>query len=421
MTPGRRRSRLFLVAAGLLASAGTLGAQTLPVPDLPVPEPPDSPDQDLTQHAAPAPEMSPRPLPWEFELGAGLGWHENIEFVPADPRSDVMLVPRAAVARVFRDPRGELRVAARGLWTGYRNEEDLRRFYGDFDLAGSYMASRRARWYGAASYGIGDSTSAPILREQGVVLPRVGTRTLSGGLGISVTGRRHALRIEGRFNGTDFDSPDLTDGRSTRATVELEREIGARSAIGIGYALEHVLANAAGDWYFTHFGSVRWSRAVSARTAALLEGGASFTADGARAGLEHDQSFYGGASFTGELRRSRFTLFARREVAPAFGTGGSRLDLRAGLRATIAMGRAWEIEIDGSHVWPQATSAAPPAGASYDVFARLGRRLGGWLEAAGESRYRRLDAAGGQPEITGFDASVFLTFRPPRQTGRMLR
>lgn len=415
----KTETRLFLAGAGVLVLTSRLAAQTLPLPEMPaktapMPEVQPSPGPPGEAPQAPAPTIDPleppRPAAWQFALGAGLAWNDNIDFRAVDGRSDVMLIPRGSIARVFRNPRGELRAAASGFWTGYREQKDFRQYFAEFGLDGTYNSSPRTAWQASASYGIGDSASARILREQGVALPRVKTRSLDGTLGVSHSmGQRSALHIEGRFQGTDFDSPDLIDGGSARVAVGLDREIGDRTTAGIGYALEHVLSDRPDGSYLTHFASVQWTRVVSRRVAVLLQGGASSTPEAARVGLEQAQSFFGGASVTGKIKRSSVTLFLRREVAPAFGTGDSRLDLRSGLRATIAMGRAWELRIDTSHVRPDGPSARTAQGASYDGFASLGRRLGGWLEVSADTRFRRLDAAGGLPEIQELQAGVFLS------------
>jgi hypothetical protein len=211
----------------------------------------------------------------------------------------------------------------------------------------------------------------------------------------------------------------LIDGSSVRGSVGLERQIGNRSTAAIEYSLECVRPDLAGTSHLTHFGSLQWTRVLSQRSALLLEGGASDTPDAARAGLDRKATFFGGASFTRRVRRSSLTLFVRREVAPAFGTGVSRLELRGGLRASIPMGRDWELRMLASHVQPDDAVAAQGAGAmSDDAFAALGRRLGRRFELSGEARYRRRGATGSLPAIDAFRAGLFLTLLTP--SGRAL-
>jgi hypothetical protein len=423
------RARLLLAAAGLLPPA-VLGAQTLPVPELPAetaPEtaPPASPgppgDTRRADVEAIASSAPPRPAAWELEVGAGLGWDSNIDFQPASGPSDAIVVPRVAAARVVRSRHAELRATASGSWSGYRDHDELRRIHADFGLDGSVDSSPRTRWHGGARYGIGDTASASILREQGVALPRVRTRTLAAGADVTrLVGRRATLRVEGRFHGADFDSPELIDGGSARASVGMERPIGRRDAAGIDYALEHVLSDRPRGSYLTHFASLRWTRLVSRRAAVLVQGGASSTPEAAAAGLAHDLSFFGGASLAGTAGRSSYTVFLRREVAPAFGTGQSRLDLRAGIRATIALGRDWAIDLETSHVRPDRAPTGTETGASHDGFASVGRRFGGGFEIAGETRYRRLDAGGGRPPIRELEAGLFLTLRVAARRERVV-
>src|SRR6185503_14817311 len=177
--------------------------------------------------------------------------------------------------------------------------------------------------------------------------------------------------------------------------VGLERQLGSRSTAAVEYSLEYVRPDLPATSHATHFGSLQWTRVLSQRSALLLEAGASYTPDAARAGLDRQQSFFGGASFTRQVRRSSLTVFVRREVAPAFGTGTSRLELRTGLRGSIPMGRDWELRMLAGHVQPESPGAEEAAAASSDhAFVTLGRRLGRRVEVSGEARYRRRGATG---------------------------
>ena len=415
-------ARLLLVAAGLLPPA-TLGAQTLPVPELPAetaPEPETLPspgpgDAPLPEPVAPEP---PRPPAWELELAAGLGWDSNINFQPANGPSDALLIPRVAATRVVRGRRSELRARASGYWTGYRDHEELRRFNADLGLEGSGQSSPRTRWHGGARYELGDTSTATILREQGVALPRVRTRTLTADLHLNHdVGRRGLLRVEGRFNAADFDSPALVDGRSTRVAVGLERQLGRSDAAAIDYALEHILSDRPLGAYLTHFASFSWTRFVTRRAALLVQGGASATPEAAAAGLAHDASFFGGATFAGTIGRSSYTVFLRREVAPAFGTGQSQLDLRWGLRATIALGRHWAVDLETSHVRPDRAPAG--SAASHDGFASVGRgSAAGWRSPPSRATGAWTPPPGLLP-IQEFEAGVFLTLRTPARRERV--
>lgn len=425
-----RYARRSLVAAAAVGAvlAPPLGAQTVPLPELraetpATPEPTPSPASSIEARRAPVEPGGSlerrRASRWLFALGAGLGWDDNIDFQAADGPSDVMLIPRAGIGRLFRHRHGELRAAASGLWTGYRDQKDLRRYYGDFGLEGSWEPSARTRLHGSANIGIGDSASARILREQGVSLPRVKTRTLAAEVGLSRSlGARSTLRLDGRVLGTEFDSPYLVDEGSARASVGLQRDIGGRSAVEIAYGAEHVVSRGTDGSYLTHFGSMQVTRLVSRGTALLVEAGASSTPDTRRAGLDNGENFFGGATFTRKVRRSDVRVFVRHEVAPAFGTGDSRLDLRAGLSAAIPMGRSWELAIVTSHVEPVGPSSAG-YGSSYDGFASLGRRVGRWFDLSAEARYRRTGPGSETPATQAFQAGVFVSLltTPARGSG----
>jgi hypothetical protein len=187
-----------------------------------------------------------------------------------------------------------------------------------------------------------------------------------------------------------------------------------RSSAGIEYSLEHVLSDQVGRTYLTHYGSFQWTSVLSQRSALLVEAGASFTPDAARAGLERKENFFGGASFSRQLGRSGLRLFVRREVTPAFGIGKSRVELRAGLGANVPMGHDWELRILASHVQPETRRADDVAYPSnHDAFAALGLRLGRHVELSLEARYRRRWKTSTLPLVEAVQAGLFVTLLSP--------
>ena len=108
---------------GPLILASGLSAQTLPVPTLP-PEPPSETGltpQTGTEAAVPE---TPTPRPWEYGLGIGLGYDSNIDFRVPDGPSSWAISPRGNLARVFRSPKGQLRLGGTGNWIGYPEQKE---------------------------------------------------------------------------------------------------------------------------------------------------------------------------------------------------------------------------------------------------------------------------------------------------------
>ena len=414
--------RLLCAAMGPLILATELTAQTLPMPVLPpepapVPEPgpaPTVPDQGPPPGAEELEAAAPRAArPWEYELGVGGGWDSNIDFLLPNGPGSAAVFPRGGLARVFSGPRGQLRATAAGRWTTYSGQ-NLNRYYGDFGLDGDYRSSPSTSWRVNAAYDFGYSDSARILVEQGVLLPVVKTRSFTGVVGFSERmGPQTSLQVEGRFYRTEFDSPALINGESARGTVGLVRQLSNRSTAAVEYSFEYTRADQAGRSYATHFGSLRWTRVLSPRSALLLEGGASYTPQAASAGLQQKQTFFGGATFNRMVKGSGLTLFVRREVAPAFGIGVSRLEVRAGVSATVPMGRAWELRLTASHVQPDTSSVAQVDALSDDAFVALDRRLGNRLQLSGAARYRRRGTLGTIPMIKAVQAGLYLTLLSP--------
>ena len=401
----RARAALLGLASVLACAAGPARAQTNRLPTLPERPVADGPS-------------APKGRDWEYALGGGVGWDSNLDFLIPDGPSSSALLPRGGLARTFSRPRGRLSAIAGGGFVGYPQQEQLHRYRGELVLEGNYRLSPATEWRANASYGLGHSDSSRILLEQGVLLPLlVKTRSSVAGLGVTrKAGSRRVLRADFRFYQTQFvdDASRLIDGASARATFGFERRLGKRSSAGIGYSVEDVLEDQVGRSYLTHFASLQWTSVLSARSGLLVEAGASYTPDALRAGLENEANFFGGVSFSRQIRHSSLTVFVRREVTPAFGLGVSRMELRGGLSAEFPMGRDWVLRALASHVQPE---TPPDAERAYptgdDAFAAIARRLGRRLEVSAEVHYRRRGATPLLPLVQAFQASLFLTVQSP--------
>ena len=412
-----RLVRLSCAAALTLLATG-LGAQTLPVPTLP-PEPAPEPSPQANPSAPtdlPAADPSQRSR-WEYAAGVGLLWDSNVGFNLPEGPSDAFFVPRLALARVFAGRHGELSIGAVGQYTGYVEQEAYNRSYGLVGIEGQHASSRRTKLHGSGSYSRGYSDLSRPLLEQGVLLPLVRTDTITGNLGLAQQlGSRTFLRFDGRIYRADFDDPTLFDGQSVRGTLQLENQVSSRNTLGLVYAPEYVFADRVGENdYLGHYGSLQWTRILTQRTGLLLEGGASYTPDASQAGLERQVSFFGGASLTRRLEQSDLTAFVRREVAPAFGTGVSRVETRVGLSAIFPLGLDWEVRAAGTYVRPDATDdAIDTFGDAVDSSITLIRRVGRRLEISANGSFRRRGATGDFPEINAGQAGLTLTLTNPR-------
>lgn len=429
------RQALLSLAAGmsLCILAADLTAQTLPVPILPpapipVPEPEPTPKEPRPAptpkakgpeaEAAPAEGVGrPRPRPWEYELALGVAGDTNTDFLVPDGAGGWAIVPGGRIARNLSSTQGELRAEAAGRWIGYPGQDTPDRTYFDAGLRGDYRSSGRATWRGDLHYWLGYTDSTPTLVEQGVALPLGKTNNFTGELALEQkVGARMFVRAEGRLLVTTFDDPLYVDGKSLRGTVALGRQLGPRDSISVGYALEDVLESWASGAYLTHYGSLQWTHTLSPRSALLLEAGASYTPESSQAGLGRGEGFFGGVTFLRQVGRSSLTAYFRREVAPAFGLGVSRLEYRAGLRADVPLQRDWRLSVAAYHIQP----ASPESGAtvfapSTDVTAAFDRRLGQLFTLSGEGRYRRRGETTSQPTISAFQGGLFLAVGTSRR------
>jgi hypothetical protein len=173
-------------------------------------------------------------------------------------------------------------------------------------------------------------------------------------------------------------------------------------------------ADVGGAHYSTHFLSLQWSHVLSPRSSALLEAGFSLTPNPEEAGLERRESFYGGATYSRQVKRSSLTAFARREVTPAFGFGVSRLENRFGLSANVPIGREWTLQLTATHVGPEVPEGAGVGEPNVDeAFLSLGRRLGRSFLVSAETRFRRRGEANFSPVVDQFQAGIFLSLVSP--------
>jgi hypothetical protein len=433
---------------GLLAFSTALSAQTLPLPTLPEEpatvdpadpgDPTDPADPDQASDVGlvePVAVTQERPRAWEYGLGVGAGWDSNVEFRVPDGPSSWAVSPRADLARVFWGRQGQLRIEGAGNWVhypelNYPELEDASTYDATFRMVGSHRSSVNTTWRADGSYSLGYSDSSPILVEQGVLLPLVKTRTLAAALGvIRKLGPRTSFSLDGRLYRTVFDqnsteAPGLSNGQSVRGTAGLERTLGQRDTMGLVYSLESTLgrtlpdaADREGSYYLSQYGSLQWTHLFSARSGFLLEGGASYTPGTEAAGLAQPVSFYGGVSYRRQVKSSSVTLFARREVSPAFGLGFSRLEDRFGLSTAIPVAREWTLRLSGTSVRPETPSGTDFTYATLEeAFVTLGRRIGRIFEISTEARYRRRGSTSTIPTVDEFRAGVFLSLLSP--TGR---
>jgi hypothetical protein len=437
------RQALLSLAAGMgvLILAADLTAQTLPVPTLPepppvpVPEPepaPEGPRPAPTPKAKePAPkakkpetttvpsedEGRPRPRPWEYGLAFGVVADTNTDFLVPDGAGGTATVPDGRIIRNWSSPKGALRAEAAGRWVGYPGRDLLDRYYLDAGLRGDYRSSNRTNWRGDVHYWLGYTDSTPTLVDQGVALPLGKTGNFTGELGLEQkVGARTFFRAEVRLLTTTFDDPAYIDGSSLRGTVALGGQLGPRDSAAVAYALEDVLRGWASGTYLTHYGSLQWTHTVSPRSAVLLEAGASYTPEASNVGLGRGEGFFGGVSFLRQVGRSSLMAYLRREVAPAFGLGVSRLEYRAGLRASVPLRRNWTLSVAVHHIQPATTEGAEAVYApTSNISAALDRRLGRLFTLSGEGQYRRRGEIASEPMISAFQGGLFLSVGTPRR------
>ena len=71
------------------------------------------------------------PRPWEYGIALGLVRSRNVDLLVPDDTAHTGILPRLDLARVLSGPLGQLRIAARASWVGYRSESVRDRLYYD--------------------------------------------------------------------------------------------------------------------------------------------------------------------------------------------------------------------------------------------------------------------------------------------------
>jgi hypothetical protein len=392
-----------VLTAVVLIGTGRLQAQTQPLPVVPPQLPSTLVETDALETQR-----------WEYALGLAAGYDSNVDFA-SEALGDAVVTPLGSLARVFPSPKGQLRIQGSGRAFVYAEQGSKSHVDADVGVQGTRSLSPNSSLSGGIGAGLAHTNNYTVLAEQGVLLPLSRTSILQGSADWDWRlGPGSTLHVGGQAYYTDFEAPELVDSNSLRASLTVDRRLGGRNTLFAYYAFEHArLASP----YSTQYGSLQWSLVLSSRSALLLEGGISYTARAAASGLASSRNFYGGAAFVRQVGRSRVVLFARREVLPAFGLGKLRLADRLGIRATLPIGRAWQLDLAARHVRCSDGCVSFEGNdneLSDEATVALGRSVGRRYIVAGQVRYRRRGPSGTIPVIEGVQAALVFSFLNPR-------
>ena len=354
LPPFGRRLRVLLLVS-LSSGAIELAAQTQPIPTLPSPEPP-APTGPAASAPTTATAETSRPSVWDYALGAGLGWESNVGMDTGQGPSDFTGRLRGNLAYTAIRPNGEIRIAGGATGFFYAEQTQFNRADGNLalDLRRRFSAKTNGNLGLGASYSHSDSTD--VLIDQGLLLPLTRTIAYSATAGLThQASARTDIRAAVRAYRVDFpDSEVLQDSNSVRLSLGAGRRLNESNTLSLESSAERADLVSGGDAstsaaYWTYYVSSQWTHVFSPRTAVLLEAGTSYTPDGETAGLGRSWSFFGGASVSRSVKRTRWTAFYRREVVPRFGLGGLSVADRVGLSASVPLGQRWEASVGGNY------------------------------------------------------------------------
>lgn len=398
--------------------AAVARAQTQPIPELPEPTP--EPPRDEGGEVAVAIPTTSRPSPWEYSLGAGIGWESNVGLGTGESPSDFGGILRGGLTYAARKRAGELRLAGDAVGYAYVDQTRFNRVDGNLSFDGSRRFTERTSGTLGLGVSYAHSDTSQILIDQGVILPLTRTAGYSASAAAShQMSQRTGLRGTVRAYRFDFpDSVDVQGGASLRTSLALSRRLDERNALSFEGAAERAwqLADStapSSPVYWTYYGSSQWNRQVSPRTALMFEGGASYTPEGETAGLGRTWSFYGGVSANQRFKRSTLTAYYRREVVPLFGVGGLRAADRLGFDLSAPLGRRWGGSLGGSFTRDAFGSSSAERQHTADTNMRLGFRVARRLSLSAEARYLYRSSPSPTPSTNDFRVGIFLSLVRP--------
>lgn len=398
-----------------MASAQTTGIPTLPPADEPVADPAAGAAAPATTASGPARQAS-----WDYSLGLALGWESNAGLMQlSDAPSDYAAQLRGNLARSVRTVRSTFNFAANAVAFTYLEQKDYNRLDGSLALDASRRFSAATTGSLGLSAGYFHTDSSPILGEQGVLLPLASTVNYTGNLAVNhQLSPRTSLGLSLRGYRVVFPDSEFDAGGSVRFGAEAARRPNPRDTLALSYGLERasvlggVEPGTSSGAFWTHYGSGRWERVLSPRTAFGVDVGASYTQDAASSTLSQPWNFFGGVGLNRQINRSSLTAFYRREVLPAFGLGGLRLTDRLGLELTTPLGRNWSTALGGSYARTAGNEPLEDAIRYLDAHASIGRGLSRRLRLSLDGRYLYQSQAGETPAIDNYRVGLVLSFGP---------
>jgi len=421
-----------VLLAGALAGVPVIAAaQTQPMPELPQP-PSGRPGETAPEETAPTDETalpeevalpqaagSPtvgRSRVWDYSLVGGLGWESNVGPELSSGPSDLVGQLRGRITRIVNRPRSSVQFSGAGTGYLYRQQTNWNRADLSLDLDASRTFLPRTTGTISLGFSYDHSDTSSVLADQGVLLPL--TRTVNYSAGAEATHRlSRRTGIRGRIDVGRLDLPesDIYQGTSSlRMTVALDQRLGTRETVSVVLSSESTGGDQTDDAsrHRTRYLSLQWQRLLSPYTAVLVEGGPSYTADYARAGLDQQWGFFGGVSVRRAVRRSRLTAFYRREVIPAFEFGGLRYVDRFGLNAATPLRQAWWLTLASAYTQDAGSDEYDGRQSRIDASFTLDKVISPRLRLLAEGRYSRQAAYGLVPELDAFQAGVYVEFVP---------
>lgn len=404
-----------LLAAGVLslalpASAQYRAPEPVPEPAPPAPPPVDPsgpPPEAALLDAAPA---APLGTGWDTQLVLDGVWEENVGFQSPPGPGDFYGGLRASVGRWRRSTRGEVRITADGAGYLYRELSELNRADGAATINATTRFSSRVEGALSGTFSYGHTDTEDLIINEGLVLPPVRTQTGGAGGGISWwVAERTTLALDGSWQRVWFDSDELLETQSARASLALSHRLGSRDMVSV----EAAFLRTEDDL------SVRRDPTLVLGYQRNLTRGLTL---GINAGssrnevLETDDpepvvpqwNFTGGASLQGWVRRTSLTLRYEHGLRPAPGLGVTELTDLVNFAATVPVGRSLQLLLSGAAALRGEPGA--PRSRDSDVFAGLAARLARPLRLVVGYRFRVRDGRDATEAVRNDRASASLVW-----------
>jgi hypothetical protein len=173
--------------------------------------------------------------PWSLSAGVNESYEDNVQLTDGGSGALGSAI-HGALARdwALGRGRGNFRLSGDASQTFYRDEPNLNQFSYGGNLAVSYAITRRLAWTLGDSVSQGYAQDATVLTDQGVVLPKVLTRTNSASTQFAYElSPRSQMQFGLAAQQVSFTTSDFVGGSAYSTRLSYSHQVGMAQRIGL--------------------------------------------------------------------------------------------------------------------------------------------------------------------------------------------